>query len=296
MDLCNNLNVLEVIDLEKSYKDFSLNKINFSIKKGNITGFIGINGAGKSTTIKAIAGLINPTSGKIKFWGETINNKNQNKIKNKLGFLLDGKYYYPELKLNQMKKILSRAYSNWDEEICNELTKKFGLPINKKISQLSKGTKMKFSLVMALSHHAEILIMDEPTCGLDPLARNEFINILKNLAKNGVSILLSSHITSDLEDTANDIILIDQGNIIFQKETKKLESSHFIVKGKVDDLTSENQKIFLKINKKGEKFKGISNYKENEICKCIPNANVKNADIETIMLGYIFGRKACKST
>lgn len=284
----NTQNVLEVVNLIKKYDSFTLDKVNFSIQRGKITGFIGINGAGKTTTIKSLAGLLIPNEGEMRFWGEVINRKNESRIRDRLGFLLDGNYYYPELTIKQMKNIFRHAYTNWDEKVFKELVEKFDLPLKQKISKLSKGMTMKFSLALALSHHAEILIMDEPTSGLDPLVRSEFIDMLKELAQQGVSILFSSHITSDLEKIADDIIFIHKGHILLQKEIDDLLSSHFVVKDKLDLLNPENKKLFLKVSENKGFFEGIYNGNKEFIIEKFPEANIAPANIEEIMLGHIF--------
>ena len=286
--MIQNENVLEVIDLTKTYENFTLDKINFNLKKGSITGFIGINGAGKTTTIKSLSGLVIPDSGEINFFGEKINYKNESKIRNKLGFVFDGDYFYPEFTVKQMKSIFSKAYSNWDEKVFKDLIQKFDIPLNQKISTFSKGMKVKFSLSLALSHHAEILIMDEPTSGLDPLVRSEIIKIFKNLAKDGVSILFSSHITSDLEHVADNIILIKKGKIILKEKNEIIKLSHFIVEDTEENLTPEKAKLFFYISKEDKSFKGFYIGDKKEISDKFPNANIEKAKIEDIMLAYTF--------
>lgn len=157
-----------------------------------------------------------------------------------MAFVLDGNYYYPDLTLNQMKKIVANAYSNWDEETFKKYIKKFNLPLNKKIKTLSKGMKLQYSIVLALSHHAELIVMDEPTSGLDPLMRIELMEIMKSLASNGISILFSSHITHDIEEVADDIAFIHDGKIVFQKDVQAIKNSYFTVEGNLLHLNQEN--------------------------------------------------------
>jgi len=286
--------VLEVRDLTKEYNNFSLNGINFTVQKGNVTGFIGINGAGKTTTIKSIAGLTIPSCGDIYFGGEKITSKNEHIIKDRVGFLLDGDYYYPELTLMTMKNIVARAYSNWNDKLFHDLIKQFELNPKQKISTLSKGMKIRFSLALALAHKAEILIMDEPTSGLDPLIRSELIDILKDLTQDGVSILLSSHITSDLEKIADDVALIHKGNVIFQQDIDTLRSSHFVVTGKRSSLTPKREKLFLKTSETKDNFKGVYSGDRDTILSEFASdsdCNVSDANMEDIMLGYVFRDK-----
>lgn len=280
-------NVLEVINLTKKYDLFTLDKVSFKLKKGQITGFIGINGAGKTTTIKSLAGLIIPDSGEIKFFQETVTNKNESCIRDRLGFLLDGDYFYPEFTVKQMKNIFSKAYTNWDEEVFNSFVSKFDLPLNQKISKFSKGMKIKFSLSLALSHHAEVLIMDEPTSGLDPLAREELTDLFKSLSSKGVSILFSSHITSDLEKVADDIILINRGKILFQENVEYLENSYLTVKDDYKLLDYEKEKLFLRTTKEKNNFKGVYRGPREDILRWFPNAKIETSSIEDIMMANI---------
>lgn len=280
-------NVLEVINLTKKYNLFTLDKISFKLKKGQITGFIGINGAGKTTTIKSLAGLVIPDSGEIKFFQETVTNKSESRIRDRLGFLLDGDYFYPEFTVKQMKNIFSKTYTNWDEDVFSSFVSRFNLPMNQKISKFSKGMKIKFSLSLALSHHAEVLIMDEPTSGLDPLAREELIDLFKNLSSEGVSILFSSHITSDLEKVADDIILINRGKILFQENVEYLENSYLTVKDDYKLLDYEKEKLFLRTTKEKNNFKGVYRGTKEDILRWFPNAKIETSSIEDIMMANI---------
>ena len=288
--------VLEVKNLAKDYESFSLNDISFKVKKGSITGFLGINGSGKTTTIKSLAGLTLPTSGEIYFFGEKIDSKNESRIKSKIAILLDGNYYYPELKLKVMKKIFSRAYPNWDENVFNKLMQAFELNPNQKISTLSKGMKARFSLALALSHGAELIIMDEPTEGLDPLMRESFVCILKDLAQKGITIFLSSHITSDLDKIADEVILIHDGNIMLQEETKNLKASYFAVSGDISMLSGDNEKMFLRISKDENEFTGTYRGNKDDILNQFPDAKIRSANLEEIMFGNIMksGRRISK--
>lgn len=286
-DILNQESVLEVTNLTIKYNLFTLNNVNFNLKKGKITGFIGINGAGKTTTIKSIAGLVVPNNGEIRVFGELMTTKNESRIRDRLGFLLYGDYFYSNFTPRQMKNIISKAYTNWDDDIFNSLVSKFELPMNQKLSKFSTGMKVKYSLALALSHHAEILIMDEPTSGLDPLAREELMGIFKGLADSGVSILFSSHITSDLEKTADDIILMNKGKIVFQEKVETLGNSYFTVKDECELLNNEKEKLFLRITKDRNNFKGIYRGIKDNMIKIFPNAKIEASNIEDVMMANI---------
>ncbi|MDR1472967.1 MAG: ABC transporter ATP-binding protein [Lactobacillales bacterium] len=289
MGKANSENILEIVNLTKKYDNFCLNSINFSIKKGTVTGFIGINGAGKTTTIKSIAGLVIPNSGEIHIFGEAMNSKNEGILRDRMGFLLDGEYFYPDLSVKKQAEIFSHGYSSWDQEKFNAFTDRFYLPLKQKLKELSRGMKMKFSLALALSHHAELLIMDEPTSGLDPLVREEFLTIIKDLAKEGVSVLFSSHITSDLEKIADNIIFIHKGEIILNEDIHTLKSSYFTVIGDAELNNDEHRKIFLKVTESNGEVRGILKREESFVKEKFERFGVLHSTIEEIMLATISG-------
>ena len=170
-------NVIELEQVNKSYPYFQLKDVSLQVKRGFFTGFIGPNGAGKSTIIKLILHLIRPDSGRIRILGMDYQN-NEKEIKEKIGFVYSEELLYGDLTLQDMKRIISPSYSNWDDAIFQQYREQFELPLRQKLKTFSKGMKMKVSLAIALSHHAELLIMDEPTAGLDPIFRREFMEIL----------------------------------------------------------------------------------------------------------------------
>lgn len=207
-------NVLKVEGLTKQYKRFTLDHISFEVGKNSIVGFIGANGAGKTTTIKLILGLIHSKEGKVTYFNDEKSSINQKIIKDRIGVVLDEACFYENFSINQFKQLIAPLYSNWDEEVYINYLRQFELNPKARISSLSKGMKMKFSLALALSHHAELLIMDEPSSGLDPFLRKELNNILVQFTKNeGHSVFFSTHIISDLDRIADTIICIDHGKI-----------------------------------------------------------------------------------
>lgn len=211
--------VLEINELCKTYPGFALKNISFSIEKGSIMGFVGRNGAGKSTTLRSILNFVHPDSGSIKIFGMEFKNS-EDVIKQKVGYASSGTDYYPRKTLGQIIECTKMFYPTWDDSVCSHYLDKFNLNPSKKICQLSEGMKVKFHLVLALSHGAELLILDEPTSGLDPVSREELVIIFKKLAKQGVTILFSTHITSDLEKCADHITYIKKGEILASKSTE----------------------------------------------------------------------------
>lgn len=212
--------MLTIKYLEKSYNNFKLDDISFSLRKGRITSFIGNNGAGKTTTLKCVLGLIPYDSGKISIDGITLA-QNEQKYKNKIGIVFDSGCFYDEFTLEAMKSIIAGAYGNWDESIYFGNMERFGLSRTQQISTLSKGMKMKYSLALALSHHADLLILDEPSSGLDPKTRQFFCDELLEQKEKGKTIFFSTHITSDIDKIGDDIVLIHNGRIL--RECSKQE-------------------------------------------------------------------------
>jgi len=207
-------NIANVKGLTKRYPNFILKDVSFSMKKGRIMGLIGRNGAGKSTTLKSMLHMVHPDSGYVECFGLNMENA-EAQIKQRIGFAGGAVDYYRKRKTGKILAITKRFYKNWDDALCEKYIKLFDIDVEKTPSELSEGMKVKLNLVMALSHKAEILILDEPTSGLDPVSRDELLEIFLYLKKQGVSILFSTHIISDLEKCADDITYIRAGKMIY---------------------------------------------------------------------------------
>lgn len=283
-------NILEISGLHKSYGKFSLQDIAFSLPEGCITGLIGINGAGKTTTLRTILGLTPKVSGNVRLLGMDMET-NEKQIKERIGIVLDGGGFYDELSLSEMKNIVASAYKSWDETEYRMYLDRFSLGPKQKINELSKGMRMKYALALALSHKAELLIMDEPTSGLDPLIRSQLLDILKEFMNNGGrGVFFSTHITSDLDKIADMLIMIDNGKIIFQEEKDILLDSYRIVKGDLNDLTKDTEKLFVNISKTAFGFTGITKQLE-DVKKAMPDVVIERTTIEDVMLCNIKGGK-----
>ena len=249
--------ILEINNLRKEFKNFTLDDISFKLEPGFIMGFIGPNGAGKSTTIKLIMNLIKKNGGEIKVFGKD-HIKYEKEIKDRIGFVYDESYYYEDLTIHQMKNIVASFYSKWDDNQFNYYIHEFDLNPKAKIKTLSKGMKMKFSLAIALSHNADLIIMDEPTSGLDPVFRREILDILYNIIQDdSKSIFFSTHITTDLEKIADYITFINKGKVVFSKSKDEVLESYAIVKGGIDLLDKDTRKEFIGLRETPVGFEGL---------------------------------------
>ena len=207
------MSIVEVRELVKKYPTFELKEASFTVDAGHITGFIGRNGAGKTTTIKSMLNLIHPDSGEVDYFGMPLAG-NEKEIKRRIGYSTGTVNWYPRKKIRDIVSIESRFYDTWDDSAYRKYMALFQLDENKAPIELSEGMKVKFNLLMALSHKAEVLILDEPTSGLDPFSRSELLDIFAGLKSDGVAVFFSTHIISDIEKCADDIVYISKGKIV----------------------------------------------------------------------------------
>jgi len=278
--------ILEIKGLRKEFDGFSLKGIDLTLEKGYILGFIGPNGAGKSTTIKLVMNLLKKDGGEIKIFGKD-HIKYEQEIKNRIGFVYDENYFYEELTVSEMKWIIAPLYKTWDEKAYQKYIKKFELPPNKKIKELSKGMKMKFSLMIALSHNADLLIMDEPTSGLDPLIRSELLELLSEIIQDeNKAIFFSTHITSDLDKIADYVALIHNGELLFSKAKDELLNNYGLVKGGKEILNGNAKECFIGIKQNQFGFEALTKDKNQVKRKFGDKVLVEKPTLEDIMLYY----------
>ncbi len=283
-------NVLEIKNLSKKYEDFALKNVNLALPKGMIMGLIGENGAGKTTTIKSILNIIQGDSGEIKIFGLD-HQKNEKQIKEDIGVVLDDSFLSEYLNANDMQKIMRQIYQDWDESLYFGYIEKFKLPKNKIIKDFSSGMKMKLKIAVALSHHPKLLVLDEPTSGLDPVARNEILDIFQDFIQDEEhSILVSSHITSDLEHIADYITFISQGEIVLTKTRDELLENYGIVKCSEETFRKIEATDFVKYKKNRYEYDVLVENKR-EFQQKYRNVIVDRPSIEEIMLIYIKGEK-----
>lgn len=251
-------NVVELKNVTKNFEEFSVKNINLQVKQGFVTGFIGENGAGKSTTIKMMMNLLKPDAGEVKLFGFDYK-KHEKTIKERIGFVYDGNIFFAGLNLKDIKRIVAPAYKQWDDTLFYQYVEQFKLPLNKAIKTFSKGMQMKASLAIALSHHAELIIMDEPTAGLDPIFRRELLDLLQELMIEGNrTIFFSTHITTDLDRIADYIAFMQNGELVFNQSIHDLAENYALVKGGMDLLDRDTEKDFVHIHRSSTGFEALT--------------------------------------
>ena len=249
------MDALFIKNLNKTYPGFQLKNVSLSLPKGYILGFVGENGAGKTTTINSILNITKKDSGTVKIFGKDID-EHEKDIKKDIGYI-SGDVFYPKKEIREVTNIYKRFYDTWDDKVYNEYLKIFKLDESKKLDQLSKGMYIKYVLTLALSHHASLLILDEPTTGLDPVARDNILEIFQTLVETEeVSIFYSTHITSDLEKCADYIAFIKEGCIIEHSSKDELFERYRLVNGSKESLEAIKDKLIAyKVNSFG--FNGL---------------------------------------
>lgn len=281
--------MLKIENVSKTFKNFSLNNINIMLEPGKIMGIIGDNGSGKTSIINLIMGLYKPSSGKIELNGNNVE-KDPVGYKNDIGFVYDNLSFYPNLKLKDYKKIIAMFYKNFDEEVYDMYFDNFNLDSEEKIKNLSKGQCEKVMISTALSHHAKLLILDEPIHGLEKTVRKELIRIFKDYIKreNG-SVIISTHNVSELEEIYDQIVYLEKGNILFNLKKKDIIKDFRVIRSDSETLSLMKDNII-----------GIDHYKRysealvnigesDEIRALLRSADyhkIKNPDIEDLIHYY----------
>ena len=251
-----NNNALEIHSLKKTFTDFGLDDISFSLPTGFIMGLVGKNGAGKTTTIKLILNLLQKESGLIKVFGNDISNRYD--FKQDIAVVFDDLLFVEDWKIDDVEKAISPFYDKWNTAKFQSNIERCHLNRNKKIRDFSKGMKLKLSLAVALSHQAKLLILDEPTSGLDPVARDELLDILLEYIENeNNSILFSTHITSDLDKIADYLTIMNNGKIFYTGLKDELFEKYCIAKGGIEDLTPDLEKRLIGIQKGNTGFSAL---------------------------------------
>jgi len=279
----NENSVIEVSRLTKKYKRFELKDVTMDVKQGFITGLIGANGAGKSTLIKLMMGMSLPEDGNIRVFGQE-HATHEAEIKERIGYVADDCSYYEHLTVDAMRSVYAPFYKRWDEQQFGRYLDRFELSAKAKIRSLSKGMKMKLSLAFALSHHADLLIMDEPTAGLDPVFRRELLEILSELMLDErMSILFSTHITTDLDRVADYIAFLNRGELVFHESKERIFDRYAIVKANKELLDADVRRIFAGIRETSSGFEGLTGDRLEAERLFSGHAHIERPTLEEIM-------------
>ncbi len=282
-------NNILVRDLCKQFDGFFLDHVSFQVPKGRIVGFIGENGAGKSTTINLILDELKRDNGQIQIFGKenTITS-----VKEDIGVVFDECNFHDVFNTSDIEKILSGIYKSWDSSLYRQYLKRFKIPEKKQIGSFSKGMKMKLSIICAMAHKPKLLILDEATTGLDPVVRDEMLDLfLEFIQDEECSIFFSSHITSDIQKIADYVILIHQGKIIFEEQKDDLVYHFGIMKCGKEKFTSISPDDYIIHRMTNVSVECLVRNKE-AIKRKYKNIVVDNATLEDIMLFYIKGGAA----
>ncbi len=277
---------LKVKGVSKRYKEFYLDHVNLQVPKGSIMGFVGENGAGKSTTIKLILNMVHRDSGSIEIFGmDAIEQEQQ--VKQLIGVVFDESNFPENMVAKDVNRMMKHIYENWDEAKFQEYLHKFSLPDKTSVKEYSRGMKMKLSIAVALSHDAKLLILDEPTSGLDPFIRDEILDIFLDFIQDEEhTILVSSHIISDLEKVADYITFIHNGKIVLSDSKDEMLGKYGLLKCTHEELQAIDPKIILGIRKNRFGVEALILRKEYS-GKC----PVDKATIEEIMLFHTKGER-----
>ncbi len=281
-------NALKISGLTKTYKDFMLDHVSFAVPCGSIVGLIGENGAGKSTTINAALGLIQKESGVVSILKRESLDQD---IKEQIGVVFDGSNYPEILSPRKLNRVMKNIYQSWDEQTYISLLQQFSLPPDKHIKQFSKGMKMKLAISAALSHHSKLLILDEATSGLDPVVRDDILDMLLDFVQDEEhSILVSSHITSDLEKIADYIVFIHAGKVIFSRPKDELIEQYGILKCGAAQFDALDRSDIIVYRKLDYEWQVLISDRE-KLQRKYPKALIVPATIDEIMLLYVKGEK-----
>lgn len=284
------MNALEIKNISKTYKNFKLDDISFVLPCGHIMGLIGENGAGKSTIINCILDIIEKDSGSISVLGQK-NDKNNVSLKENIGVVLDASDVYDNYTVKQVENIMKDVYKQWNHEVYDYYIQKFALPLNKMIKDFSRGMKMKMAITIALSHQPKILILDEATSGLDPIMRDEILDVFMEFVQDeNHAILLSSHISSDLEKIADYITFIHEGKLILSTSKDELIYEYGLMKCRNDEFDMIDKEDIIRYRIKTYEVEILVKDRE-KMAKKYPNCIVDPTKLDDIMMLYVKGEQ-----
>lgn len=277
------MNLIEIRGLCKNFPEFKLQNVDITLEEGYIMGFIGRNGAGKSTTLKTSLNLMKNDGGTVKLCNLDLQ-KDELEIKNQVGYVFGGVDFYPEAKISHITDVTKAFYKEWNDSLYKELCDRFEINQNKKFKQLSAGMKVKYSLAVAMSHNPKLLILDEPTSGLDPAARDDLVLLFQEFIEDGKhSILFSTHITSDLEKCADYITYIKEGKILASTDKDSFRQSYISVTGKKEQLNPETESKIIGLHTHQLGFEGLMKTDDKNLAK-EKGFEISEPSLEDIMI------------
>lgn len=284
------MNALEIKKISKTYKNFKLDDISFVLPCGHIMGLIGENGAGKSTIINCILDIIEKDSGSISVLGQK-NDKNNVSLKENIGVVLDASDVYDNYTVKQVESIMKDVYKQWNHEVYDYYIQKFALPLNKMIKDFSRGMKMKMAITIALSHQPKLLILDEATSGLDPIMRDEILDVFMEFVQDeNHAILLSSHISSDLEKIADYITFIHEGKLILSTSKDELIYEYGLMKCRNDEFDMIDKEDIIRYRIKTYEVEILVKDRE-KMARKYPNCIADPTKLDDIMMLYVKGEQ-----
>jgi len=279
-------NVIELEHVSKDYGDFKLDDVSFTVPEGSVCGFIGQNGAGKTTTIRLLLDVIRADSGEIRVFGKDMT-RDGPAVRDDIGVVYDEMGFHEFMTGKDINIMMKHIYKNWDEEVFFDYMKRFSLPTKKKCGDFSRGMRMKLQIAVALSHNAKLLVMDEPTAGLDPIVRNEILDIFREFVlEEDHSIFISSHITGDLEKIADEVVFIDGGKVFLKGNKDEILESHGILKCRKDELDSISKSLIVNVQEGAFGVDVLINDRK-AAAKLYPEIVIDRASLEEIMLFYV---------
>lgn len=284
------MNALEIKNISKTYKSFKLDDVSFVLPSGHIMGLIGENGAGKSTIINCILDILEKDSGSIAVLGQK-NDKNNVSLKENIGVVLEASDVYDNYTVKQVENIMKDVYKQWNHEVYDYYIQKFALSLNKMIKDFSRGMKMKMAITIALSHQPKLLILDEATSGLDPIMRDEILDVFMEFVQDeNHAILLSSHISSDLEKIADYITFIHEGKLILSTSKDELIYEYGLMKCRNNEFDMIDKEDIIRYRIKTYEVEILVKDRE-KMAKKYPNCIVDPTKLDDIMMLYVKGEQ-----
>ena len=283
------MNAIELSHINKSFGDFAIRDLNLTVPSGTICGLVGENGAGKSTTIRLLMGALRPDSGTASVLGTDVSSPEFREVKEDVGVVLDEAYFPESLNAVQVGKIMAATYRRWDQKLYDGYLKRFDLPPSKQFKDFSRGMRMKLAIAVALSHQPKLLVLDEATAGLDPIVRDEVLDIFNEFTREeDHSILISSHILSDLEKLCDYIAFLHKGQLLFCEEKDRLLEEHGIFEGSRENLDCLLPEAI--VAREENRYGGVRALVKRELAPA--GFHLEKPTVEDIVLFLVKGAKA----